>query len=159
MAKQKKKHKKTSPAELTPAGEVKAKPRRFNYARALLILVSTLAAFVLYEALIIVQFLPIGGIPIIMPVYYIVSGVLTVAVIFLNHGFSVKPVTPDMLEGLGDETELAAACERINRQKETAKRLMLVLLPFLLSIFLDIIYLFYGDMFMSLLSSLTGGNG
>lgn len=157
MSKQKKKHKKTSPAELTPAGEVKAK--RFNYKQALLILTSTLAAFVLYEALIITRFLPIGGIPVIMPVFYIVCGALTVAVIFLNHGFSVKPVTPDMLEGLGDGAELIAACERINRQKKTAKRLMLVLLPFLLSVFLDIIYLFYGDMFLSLISSLAGGNG
>lgn len=160
MAKQKKKHKKTtSPAETTPAGEVKAKLRSFNYKKALLILVSTLAAFVLYEALISVRFLPIGGIPVIMPVYFIVSGALTVAIIFLNHGFSPKPVTPDMLAGLGDTAELEAACERINRQKKTAKRLMLVLLPFLLSVFLDIIYLFYGDMFLSIFSSFTGGNG
>ncbi len=160
MGKQKKKHKKTtSPAELTPAGEVKAKLRSFNYKKALIIALSTLAAFVLYEALITVNFLPIGGIPIIMPIYYIVCGVLAAAIFILNRGISGKPVTPEMLEGLGSPEELDAACERINRQKAIAKRLMMVLLPFLLSVFFDIIYLFYGDLFLSLFASLTGGNG
>lgn len=160
MAKQKKKHKKkTSPAELTPAGEVKAKLRAFNYKKALIIALSTLAAFVVYEALIAIRFLPIGGIPVIMPVYYVVSGVLAAIIFFLNRGISTKPVTPDMLEGLGEPEELEAVCAKINRQKALAKKLMMVLLPFLLSVLFDIIYLFYGDLFLSLFSSLFGGNG
>lgn len=160
MAKQKKKNKKkTSPAELTPAGEVKAKLKAFNYKKALIIAITTLAAFIVYEALITVRFLPIGGIPVIMPVYFIISGVLATVIFFLNRGVSAKPVTPDMLAGLGTEEEIEAACVKINRQKAFAKKLMMVLLPFVLSVLFDIIYLFYGDLFLSLFSSLIGGIG
>ena len=158
MAKKKKKNKKmTSPTELTPAGEVKAKLREFNFKRAILLVLATVGAFAVYEALIAVPTLRIGGIPVIMPIYFIIVTVLTVAVIFLNHGFSSKPVTPDMLSGLGEKEELEAACVKINRQKLIAKRLMLVLIPFILSVFFDIIYLFYGDVFKTILSTLVGG--
>lgn len=158
MAKKKKKSKKmTSPAALTPAGEVKAKLKGFNFKRAILLALATIATFAAYEALIAVPTLRIGEIPVIMPIYFIIVTVLTVAIIFLNHGFSSKPVTPDMLSALGTEEELKAACERLNQQKLIAKRLMLVLIPFLLSVFFDIIYLFYGDVFKTILSTLVGG--
>lgn len=148
----------TSPTDRTPAGEVKAKLKSFNWKKAILILLTTAAAFSVYEALIAVPALRIGGIPIIMPVYFITVTALILAIIFLNHGFSTKPVTPDMLSGLGTDEELEAACIKLNRQKKTAKRLMLVLIPFLMSIFFDIIYLFYGDMLTSIVTSLFGGN-
>ena len=93
----------------------------------------------------------------IMPIYFIIVTALIVAIIFLNHGFSTKPVTPDMLSGLGTEEELEKACVNLNRQKLIAKRLMLALVPFLLSVFFDIIYLFYGDVFKTILSTLVGG--
>ncbi len=147
----------TSPAALTPAGEVKAKLKGFNFKRAILLAIATIAAFAAYEALIAVPALRIGEIPVIMPIYFIIVTLLTVAIIFLNHGFSSKPVTPDMLSGLGTEEELEAACERLNRQKLVAKRLMLVLIPFILSVFFDIMYLFYGDALKSIISSLIGG--
>ena len=148
----------TSPTEHTPAGEVKAKLKGFNWGKAALIFLATAATFAAYESLIAVPALRIGGIPVIMPVYFIIVTVLIVAIIFLNHGFSAKPVTPDMLAGLGTEEELGKVCVKLNKQKDTAKKLMLVLLPFLLSIFLDIMYLFYGDLLAHLVTSLIGGN-
>ena len=148
----------TSPADLTPAGEVKAKLKRFNWKKALLIVLSTIVAFAVYEMLIAFPPLRIEGIPVIMPIYFAIVTVLIVAIIFLNHGFSPKPVTPDMLEGLGTPEELEAACLKLNRQKRTAKLLMLVLIPFLLSIFFDIMYLFYGDLLGKVLSGLVGGS-
>ncbi len=147
----------TSPTAVTPAGEVKAKLKAFNYKRAVFLILATIAAFTVYEALISVPALRIGGIPVIMPIYFIIVTVLIVAIIFLNHGFSTKPVTPNMLEGLGTHEELEAACVKLNYQKLIAKRLMFVLIPFVFSVFFDIMYLFYGDVFKSIISFLIGG--
>ncbi len=149
-----KKKKKKSAAAVSV--EVKAK-KPFNVKRALLIALSTLAAFVLYETLITVNFLPIGGVPIIMPIYFIITAALVCAIIFLNSGFSHKEVTPDMLEGMAEPDEIEEICEKLNRRKKLAKKLMLVLLPFIFSILFDIVYLFYGDFFSGAISAIFGG--
>ncbi|MBQ2766357.1 MAG: hypothetical protein IJF48_05165 [Clostridia bacterium] len=144
MAKKKKKRSKAALAVPETAG---AKKKPFNVKRALLIALSTLAAFALYETLISLNALPVGGIPIIMPIYFIIVTLLLCAIIFLNRGFSGKDVTPDMFSGDADPEHIKVVCENINRQKKLARKLMLVLLPFLLSIFFDMLYLFYGDFF------------
>ena len=151
----KKKKKKTS--ALTEKTTVSASKKPFNVKRALLIAISTLAAFALYETLITLKFLPIGGVPIIMPVYFVITTLLVCAIVFLNRGFSTKEVTPDMFKGEADTDELQKVCDNINNQKKTAKKLMLVLLPFLFSIFFDMIYLFYGDFFGGAFGAIFGG--
>ena len=151
MAKKKKKKKST---EVVPATTPK-KP--FNVKRAILIALSTIAAFVLYETLITIKFLPIGGVPIIMPIYFIITAARACAIIFLNSGFSHKEVTPDMLDGVAEPDEIEEICAKLNRRKKQAKKLMLVLLPFIFSILFDIVYLFYGDFFSGALSSIFGG--
>lgn len=150
MAKKKKKKLTSAPAE------VKAK-KPFNVKRALIIALSTLAAFALYETLITVKFLPIGGVPIIMPIYFIITAALVCAIIFLNSGFSHKEVTPDMLEGVAESDKIEEICAKLNRRKKQAKKLMLVLLPFIFSILFDIVYLFYGDFFVGAISAIFGG--
>ncbi|MBQ8551953.1 MAG: hypothetical protein IJ428_03960 [Clostridia bacterium] len=158
MAKQKKKKAgKTAPSELTPQGAVKASLKAFNWRRALLIAVATIAAFSLYEALIAVESLRVGDIPIIMPIYFGIVTVLVCAIVFFNHGFSQKEVTPDMFTDDGDPDRIKAACDNINRHKAIAKKLMLILLPFLFAIFFDIIYLFYGDFFKGAMEFIFGG--
>ncbi len=142
---------------LAEAKSVSATKKPFNFKRALLIAISTLAAFTVYEALISVNFLPVGGVPVIMPVYFIITTLLVCAIVFLNRGFSVKEVTPEMFKGEAESDELQKICDNINRQKKTAKKLMLVLLPFLFSIFFDMIYLFYGDFFKGAFSAIFGG--
>ncbi len=141
----KKKKKRTTALAATETASAKKKP--FNVKRALLIALSTIAAFALYETLISLNVLPIGGIPIIMPIYFITVTLLVCAIIFLNRGFSGKDVTPDMFSDDADPEHIKVVCENINRQKKLARRLMLVLLPFLFSIFFDMLYLFYGDFF------------
>ena len=150
MSKQKKKKKRTTaPAELTPTGAVKAQLKSFNWKRLILIILSTALAFGVYEALIMLNFLPIGGIPIIMPIYFIIVTVLVCLILIFNSGISTKPVTVEMLrEGEDDDIEkLRRICDKLNARKAVAKRLMFVLLPFLFAIFFDILYLFYGDFF------------
>ncbi len=159
MAKHKKKKKHTTASDGNlPTGAVKAQLKPFNVKRLLLIVITTLAAFSFYEAMIALPYLRVGGIPIIMPIYFAIVTVLICAIVILNSGFSTKPVTPDMLrEGEDDdEAHLIEICEKLNRRKVLAKCLMLVLLPFLFSIFFDIIYLFYGDFFKGAVTAIFG---
>ncbi len=157
MAKhKKKKSKKAAPAELSPAGALKNQAKRFNFRRAIFIALTTLAAFTLYETLIAIPALRIGGIPVIMPVYFVIVTALICAVIFFNHGFSKDKLTPDMFSEDTDPERVKAICETVNRHKLIAKKLMFVLLPFLFAIFFDIIYLFYGDFFAGALSFIFG---
>jgi len=163
MAKQKKKYKKnneTSSVKLTPSGEVKAKLKRFNWKRALIIALSTIVAFAVYEVLVAIPSLRVGGIPVVMPVYVGIVAVLASLVIVLNSGFSTKPVTVDMLRSDDgtDEAELVRVCETLNRRKALAKKLMMVLIPFVLTLFFDMIYLFYGDFFKGAVEYLSGGS-
>lgn len=158
MAKYKKSKRMTASVEKSSTGAVKAQIKKFNWKRALIIALSTIAAFALYEVLIAIPALRIGGIPIIMPIYVGIVTVLLCAIFILNSGISQKPVTPDMLRTSEDEDEAALAeiCTRINARKAKAKKLMLVLLPFLFSVFFDMIYLFYGDFFKGAIEAIFG---
>jgi len=162
MAKQKKKHKKnsTSSVSTTPAGEVKAQLKRFNLKRALFIAGSTVAAFALYRILIDVKSLRISGIPVIMPIYIGIVTVLLSLVIIFNSGLSSKPITVEMLrlDDSTDDAELQIICDRLNERKKTAKKLMFVLVPFVFTLFFDMMYLFYGHFFEAAISYLAGGN-
>ncbi len=156
MAKYKKNKKKNLSAANAAESPIKTTLRLFNWRRLVLIILSTALAFGIYEALIAVNFLPIGGIPIIMPVYFIIVTLLLVAVIIFNSGISTKKITPDMIRTSEDEDEvhLSEICERLNARKEIAKKLMLVLLPFLFAILFDVLYLFYGDLLINAVKTL-----
>lgn len=158
MGKHKKNKSMTASVEKSSAGAVKAQIKKFNWKRALVIALSTIAAFAFYEVLIAIPALRVGGIPIIMPIYLVVIAVLLCAIFILNSGISQKPVTPDMLrtDDNEDEAELQEICERINARKAKAKKLMLILLPFLLAVLFDTIYLFYGDFFKGAIEALFG---
>ncbi len=157
MAKQKKTKKKhnTAAASETP---LRSQLKRFNWTRLLLIILATALAFGVYEALITLNFLPIGGIPIIMPVYFIIVTLLLCAVLIFNSGISTKEVTPEMLRSSEDDdnAHLEEICVKLNARKKVAKKLMLVLLPFLFAILFDVIYLFYGDFLSDAIAALGG---
>ena len=135
-----------------------AQLKQFNWKKLLFFMITTLAAFSLYEAMIAMPYLRISGIPVIMPIYFAIVTVLICAIVILNCGFSTKPVTPDMLRDgdNDDEAHLADICSRLNKRKAVAKKLMLALLPFLFSVFFDIIYLFYGDFFKGAFEAIFG---
>ena len=146
MAKKKKKSGKTSLMDTNQAmREVRAKTKQFNWQRALSLILATLAAFVLLEG--VIQLEASGGLSfsIITVVYYIIITVLLLAILFLNKGFSRNELTPDMLEDSVPREEAARICANVNRQKKLAKKLMLVLVPFVFAVFFDLLYLFYGD--------------
>ena len=71
--------------------------------------------------------------------------ILAAAVILLNHGFTKKDFTPDMLREDVPADEAEKICEKLNSHRKIAKKLMMILIPLMLALLLDIISLFYGD--------------
>lgn len=140
----------------TAAAPSEKKP--FSVKRALFILITTLAAFTLYQTLNILEANAGLKFPITTTVYFAAATVLVCLIAFFNRGFSTKPVTSEMLAESGVAPEDAdAILEKLNRHKDIAKKLMLALLPIIFTILLDLIYLFYGDFFAGAIKYITGG--
>lgn len=151
-----KKKKNTSPVYSPEAvSEVKKKLKEFNKKRLLTILVSTVAIFAAYEAFLSLEESKGFDFSIATAVMFIVVTLLAIAVILLNHGFSKKDFTPDMLREDIPKDEAEALCEKLNAHRALAKKLMMVLTPFMLALLLDIINLFYGDMLSSVFKFLV----
>lgn len=154
MAKKKKKQN-NSLAPVNSAGA--AGKKKFSVKRALLIFISTIAAFTLYQTVNILEANAHLPFPIITTVFFVLATLLFCLIFFFNRGFSTKPVTVEMLMADGVAPEDAeAVCEKLNSQKKIAKVLMLILLPIVFTILLDMIYLFYGDFFLGALKYITG---
>lgn len=149
------KKKKKKPSQITEASVQK---KKFPVKRALTLLLSTLAAFALYEAVLVIEERAGLSFSIITPVYYIAVTLLFCAIFFLNRGFSKAPVTAEALieDGVAPE-DADALCEKLNRQKNVAKALMMILVPLIFAVLLDVIYLFYGDIFAGAFKFITGG--
>ena len=137
---------------------VKNKLKALNKKRVLTIFLSTIAAFAAYEALLSFEAARGCTFSISTLVMYISVTTLTAAVIFLNHGFSKKDFTPDMLREDVEPTEAAAICARLNSHRAIAKKLMMVLIPLMFALLLDIINLFYGDMLSAFFKFLVPTN-
>ena len=126
--------------------EVKKKLKALNKKRVLTIFLSTVAVFAVYEALLSFEAAKRMTFSPTMTVMCVVVTALTAAVIFLNHGFTKKDFTPDMLRDDVPPEEAKAICDKLNSHRRIAKKLMMVLVPFMLALLLDLIHLFYGDM-------------
>ncbi|MBQ8510158.1 MAG: hypothetical protein IJ493_09665 [Clostridia bacterium] len=163
----KKKHKKKSVSlfdrlsteQSVAAGkDVKRAMKRFNWQRALGLMLATIAAFAVLEAFISLEASKGMTYSIVTIVYYVIVTVLLIAIVLLNGGFSKEQLTPDMISESVDREEAARICERANQRKQYAKKLMLVLVPFLFAVFFDIVYLFYGDVLKQIFSFLAPGS-
>ena len=152
----KKKHKLPQASD-TPAANVKKQLKNFNWSRLLLLVLSTIVVFSVYEALLALEEQSGMDYSITMPVFYIVTTLLVCAVIFFNHGTSKRAVTPDMLDPDLAPDEAERICARLNRHKQLAKKLMYPLIPLLMTLLLDIFYLFWGDTLRQIFSVFTGG--
>lgn len=160
-----KKNRQISPEGLQARRELKESLKKFNWKRFLLIVVTSIiayAVFVIVQDIEVTHYFsshPIAfeldykAIPIIYYVYYSTVTVLIIAILILNRGLSRKDLTPDMFEPSVDRNEVQRICDRVNRQKKIAKKLMLVLLPFLIAILIDFVVVFFGDTFTNMFSS------
>lgn len=125
--------------------EVRKKLQSLNKRRLLTILLSTIAVFAVYEALLSLEAAKGMSFSIATAVMFAAVTALTAAVIFLNHGFSKKDFTPDMLREDVPADEAEEICRKLNSHRAIAKKLMFVLTPLMLALLLDIIGLFYGE--------------
>ena len=125
--------------------EVRKKLKSLNKRRLLTILLSTIAVFAVYEALLSLEAAKGMSFSIATAVMFAAVTALTMAVIFLNHGFSKKDFTPDMLREDVPADEAEEICRKLNSHRAIAKKLMFVLTPLMLAMLLDIIGLFYGE--------------
>ncbi len=137
---------------------VTAPKKKFSVKRALFILLTTLAAFTLYQTLNILEAKAGFTVPVTTTVYFAAAILLVCLVAFFNRGFSTKPITVEMLTESGVAPEDAdKICGKLTRHKNIAKKLMLALLPLVFTILLDMIYLFYGDFFAGAVKYIAGG--
>lgn len=131
-------------------GAVKKSLRKFNWRRLLVLVLSTIAVFSVFEALLSLEVQRRMSFSPVTAIYYVIVSVLAIAVILLNHGFSKKPFTPDMIREDVSPEEAEAICRKLNRHKEISKKLMFILVPFIFALLLDVMYLFYGDIFKNI---------
>lgn len=125
--------------------EVKKKLKALNKKRLLTIFLSTVAVFAVYEALLSFEAAKRMTFSPSTIVMCVAVTILTAAVIFLNHGFSKKDFTPDMLREDVAPEEAQSICDRLNSHRKIAKKLMMFLIPLMFALLLDVISLFYGD--------------
>ena len=154
--KKKKRNSSQASAAATPAENVKKRLKGFNWSRLLILILSTLILFTIYEALLTLEEQNQLGYSITRTVFFIAATLLTCAVIFLNHGTTRQEITPEMLSTDLTPEEAARVCERLNRHKSLARRLMYPLIPLLFTLLLDIFYLFWGDTLRQIFSVFTG---
>lgn len=124
---------------------LKQQLRAFNWRRFGLLILSTLAAFAVLEAGITLEAKAKMSFSVVTIIYYVIVTALAAAVVILNHGFSKKPFTRDMIREDVPEDEAERILDKLNRRKGITKKLMPVLIPFIFAILLDFMYLFYGD--------------
>ena len=79
----------------------------------------------------------------ILPIYLVITTVLLCAYIVMNRGFSNKPIESDVLPSDWDEEKKRKYIEEDTERKKKSKKLMIFILPFVLTFFIDMIYLFY----------------
>ncbi len=151
------KKKKNSSLTYSPESvrEVKKKLKALNKKRVLTLFLSTLAAFTVYEALLSYEASIGVEFSVTMLIMFSIVTILAGAVILLNHGFSKKDFTPDMLRKDISKEEAVELCAKLNRHRLIAKKLMMVLTPLMLAMLLDIVWLFYGDTLKTILSFLS----
>ena len=76
-------------------------------------------------------------------IFYIVTSVLLIVTVVLNGGFNKDIPKPEQLrESWSDETK-QKFIKALTLGKKWAKRLMYLLLPMLIAVMIDIIYLFW----------------
>lgn len=125
----------------------------FSFRRAALLVLATVVAFAVLEAGIAIEAQAKLSFSFVTAIYYIAATVLIIAVILLNHGTKKGEFTPDMLRDDLPEEEARQICDSFNRHKRLARRLMLPLIPIILAILLDFVYIFYGDMIAGIFSA------
>ena len=124
-----------------------ARERRRRLRTLLFILAITVAVAILYYGS--CQIFPYAFL-----VFYAAAILLGFGYVIANYCFSRNGVTPDMLPPTMTLEERRRYVEERDRRKEDTKWMLMLLIPLLLVIGLDILYLFWGERFINFFRSL-----
>ena len=89
---------------------------------------------------------------IVITVYYLILGVAVLAIFFLNRGFSMKPTSPEDLPSEWNHIEKKEYLDREKKRIAISKKLIFLILPIIIVLFIDIIDLYYADIFRNIFS-------
>ncbi len=135
----KKNSKNTLPAE--------AKPNKNLLGRIFLLLLIFVAFLAVYMLSLKFFFYEI-----VITAYYLILGAAVIAVFFLNRGFSMKPTPPEDLPSEWNHVEKQEYLDREKKRIAISKKLMFVILPIIIVLFIDVIDLYYADIFRNIIS-------
>lgn len=120
---------------------LRSEVKKLNWRKIGTLALSFVIIYVIYRVACEFNFYPI------LPVYLGIITVLIVAFLILNRGFDRQSPTPDMLPDTMTPVEKDAYIEVDKRHKAWARKLLYLLIPFILTIMLDMIWLAYIDPF------------
>ena len=95
-----------------------------------------------------------AGFPWIMFVYAGLAAVLLIGYVIYNQGFVLRGVTPEMLDDQLPIEEREAMIARATDRYDASRWIMTVIIPLVLSVLLDALYIYVLSDMIALLSSL-----
>ena len=84
---------------------------------------------------------------IVITAYYVILGAAVISIFFLNRGFSMKPTPPNELPDEWNHIEKQNYLDSEKKRISISKKLVFVILPIIIVLFIDIISLYYSDLF------------
>lgn len=120
----------------------------------LLLLVNTVVIFGIYSF-----FVMRMNINWIFWLYYAALAVTGIGYLIYNRGFSEDKLTLEMLPPEWSEEKKHAFLFARDERKRRSKWLLTILFPLCITIFFDIIFLFYGEQIMNALNTIGGALG
>lgn len=118
-----------------------AEKKKKNIKRMIWFIFSFLFIFGIFEALIALEFKPT------YPIYLVILTILLIVFLFFNKGFSSQLPPRDMLPERWSEAEKDRFYNKCERDKAIARRVLIFLIPFLLTFLIDSIILFLPEFF------------
>ena len=147
MAKREKQYKNLARREAEGQLDAKSLDRRKRLRTLLLILAITLATALIYYgacAVFAYAFL----------IFYAAAILLGVGYVIANYGFARNGVTPDMLPPTMPLEDRRRYVEERDRRKASTNWMLMLLIPLLLVIGFDVLYLYWGESFIKFFRSL-----
>jgi hypothetical protein len=128
----------------TPKTQLKEELRKINWKLIFKLVLSCGIVMAIYQTALYFQF---GA---IMWIYYGLLIVTVIAFVYFNKGINRKTITREELPLEWSESEKDIYLEKLTKHKNIAKKLLLLIIPLLLTFAFEVIYLFYLDQFIKL---------
>lgn len=123
----------------SPTTQLKKEIKKINWKLVLQLVISCIVILTIYQTAMYFQFSAI------MWIYYALLIISAIAFLYFNKGLNRKTIGRDYLPAEWSDNEKDNYIEKIKKHKEIAKKLLLLIIPLLLTFAFEVIYLFYLD--------------